>query len=62
MVTIVVQVNGRLRAKFEAEADSDEEMLQKTALSLDRIMQYTDGKTVRKIIAVKNRLINIVVT
>ncbi len=60
-VTIVVQINGRLRAKFEAAVDSDDAMLEKTALALERIRQHTEGKAVRKIIVVKNRLVNIVV-
>ncbi len=62
MVTIVVQINGRLRAKFEAPADADRDTLQENALSLERTKQYTEGRTVRKIIVVKNRLVNIVVT
>ncbi len=61
MVTIVVQVNGRLRAKFEAPVDTDQDTLQESALVLDRIREYTKGKTIRKIIVVKNRLVNIVV-
>ncbi len=62
IATIVVQINGRLRAKFEAPVGTDRDTLQENAFALERIRQYTEGKTVRKIIVVKNRLVNIVLT
>jgi len=60
-VTVVVQVNGRLRAKFEAERDIPEEEMKQKALSLSRIQSIMGEKEVKKIISVKNKLVNIVI-
>lgn len=58
-VIIVVQVNGKLRAKFEADKDSSKEWLEDKALSL--VTNYTDNKKIVKIIIVANKLVNVVV-
>ena len=60
-VTIVVQVNGKLRSRFAIARDADEMLLKQTAMENDRIQKFTAGKTVRKVITVKNKLVNIVV-
>jgi len=59
-VTIIVQVSGKLRAKFEAERDLPEEKLKEKALSLDRVQALLGKKKYEKIICVKNKLVNIV--
>jgi len=59
-VTIVVQVNGKLRGKFEAEMDSAEEEIKEMALGLSRIQSLVAEKKPKKVIYVKNRLVNIV--
>jgi leucyl-tRNA synthetase len=59
-VTIVVQVNGKLRGKFEAEMDSDEDQVKEMALGLSRIQKLLAGQKPKKVIHVKNRLVNIV--
>jgi leucyl-tRNA synthetase len=59
-VTIVVQINGKLRDKFEVERDSEEESVKETALDLDRICNLIGDKKVRKVIYIKNKLVNIV--
>ncbi|NIM59285.1 MAG: leucine--tRNA ligase [Candidatus Aminicenantes bacterium] len=59
-VTIIVQVSGKLRGKFEAERDLDEDQVKEMALGLDRIKSLVGEKKVKKIICVKNRLVNIV--
>lgn len=61
VITVVVQVNGKLRAKFETPMDSDEELLKKTAINHENILKYTNGKAILKTIVVKNKLVNIVV-
>jgi leucyl-tRNA synthetase len=58
--TIVVQINGKLRARFEADAQADEDTLKETALHLPEIQKQLEGKTVRKVIAVKGKIVNIV--
>ncbi|MCL2219023.1 MAG: leucine--tRNA ligase [Chitinispirillia bacterium] len=60
-VTVVVQVNGKLRAEFMAAHDAAEEELKATALSHEKIKPLVDGKPVRKVIVVRGKLVNIVV-
>ena len=57
---IVVQVNGKLRAKFECATDLDPETIKSQAG--DMVTSFTEGKTVRKVIYVPNKLVNIVVS
>lgn len=60
-VTVVVQVNGKLRDKFEAERNTPQEEIKSRALSLDRIQKYVKDKGPKKVIYIKNKLVNIVV-
>lgn len=59
-VTIVVQVNGKVRGKFEAAADAQEAKIQEQALQLENVQHQLEGKTVRKVIVVKGKVVNIV--
>ncbi|MBT8342663.1 MAG: leucine--tRNA ligase [Desulfatitalea sp.] len=59
--TIVVQVNGKLRSRFSAAVNTDEAALRQTALEDDRVRKFIDGKPLKKVIVVKNKLVNIVV-
>ena len=60
-VEIVVQVNGKVKARFSAPVNCDKEELEKLALDLPEVKALTDGKTIVKKIAVPNKLVNIVV-
>jgi leucyl-tRNA synthetase len=60
-VEVVIQVNGKLRSRFFAARDADAKTLEATALADARIIRFIDGKPVKKVIAVKNKLVNIVV-
>jgi leucyl-tRNA synthetase len=60
-VTIIVQVNGKIRDKFETAMNTEKEALEKQALSCSAVQKYLDGNTVKKIIAVPNKIVNIVV-
>ncbi len=60
-ITIVVQVNGKLRDKFEADRDADEEDVKGQALDLSRIKNIIGEKEPKKVIYVKNKLVNIVI-
>ncbi len=60
-VEIVVQVNGKVRGKFEANKDEEQAVLEKTAKELPAVQSYMEGKTVRKVIVIPNKLVNIVV-
>jgi leucyl-tRNA synthetase len=58
---LVVQVNGKVRDRFEVEAGAPEEDLVKRALSSERVRSHLDGKQVRKTIVVPGKLVNLVV-
>ncbi|MCI5669235.1 MAG: leucine--tRNA ligase [Oscillospiraceae bacterium] len=60
-VEIAVQVNGKVKARFNAPVNCDKEELEKLALDLPEVKSLTDGKTIVKKIAVPNKLVNIVV-
>ncbi len=60
-ITLVVQVNGKLRARKEVQRDLDEEAIKHLALQDEKIIKYTGGKNIVKMIVVKNKLLNIVV-
>lgn len=60
-VTVVVQVNGKLRGKLNMPLDSDEETVKKLALEDPQVEKFIDGKPLKKVIYVKNKLLNIVV-
>ncbi|MDQ0231171.1 leucine--tRNA ligase [Metabacillus malikii] len=59
-VEIVVQVNGKVRAKLQVAKDATKEQLETIALEDDRVKEQIDGKTIRKVIAVPGKLVNIV--
>ena len=57
---IAVQVNGKLRAKLFLPVDCDKDEAEKAALNLDTVQKYCEGKTVKRVIVVPNRIINVV--
>lgn len=59
-VDIVIQVNGKVRARLQVAADIDSELLKQQALEDANVRRFTDGKTVRKIIVVPQKLVNVV--
>ncbi|OQB51181.1 MAG: Leucine--tRNA ligase [Candidatus Aminicenantes bacterium ADurb.Bin147] len=59
--TIVVEINGKVRDKFETEHDAAEEAVKEAALALPRIRELLEGKTVRKVVVIKGKIVNIVV-
>ncbi|SHI71791.1 leucyl-tRNA synthetase [Malonomonas rubra DSM 5091] len=61
-ITLVVQVNGKVRGKVEIAVDADKETAEKAALAESNVQRFVEGKQVRKIIVVPGRLINIVVS
>lgn len=60
-ITIPVQVNGKVRAKLELPADVDQAAVEEAALGHERVKAAMQGKTVRKVIYVPGRIVNIVV-
>lgn len=59
-IEVVFQVNGKLKAKAQAQKDISKEDLEALAMSNEKVKEAIDGKTVRKIIVVPGRLVNIV--
>ncbi len=60
-VTIAVQVNGKVRGKFEADKDADKETVEKMAMELEQVKKYTSEGEVKKVIVIPNKIVNIVV-
>jgi leucyl-tRNA synthetase len=58
--SLVVQVNGKLRAHIEVPADADQETIRKLALAEEKVAGLAAGKTVAQVIVVPGRLVNVV--
>ncbi|TWK93098.1 Leucine--tRNA ligase [Bacillus paralicheniformis] len=59
-VEIVVQLNGKVKAKLNVPADADKEQLEELAKNNEKVKEQLEGKTIRKVIAVPGKLVNIV--
>ncbi|MCM3587940.1 leucine--tRNA ligase [Mesobacillus maritimus] len=59
-IEIVIQINGKIKAKMKVPADATRETLEQIAMGTDSVKEQIDGKTVRKVIAVPGKLVNIV--
>ncbi len=57
---IIVQVNGKLRAKITVPADASKETVEEQGLADEGVVKHTDGKTIRKVIYIPGKLLNIV--
>ncbi|MNE11529.1 Leucine--tRNA ligase [compost metagenome] len=60
-VEIVVQVNGKIVDRTKISKDLDQAAMQEHAMALPNVKQAVEGKTIRKVIAVPGKLVNIVV-
>ncbi|MGW7771749.1 leucine--tRNA ligase [Pseudomonas machongensis] len=59
-ITLVVQVNGKLRGQVEMPAAASREEIEAAARSNDNVLRFIDGLTIRKVIVVPGKLVNIV--
>ena len=59
-VTVVAQVNGKVRGTFEVPAGTEDSVLQEKALELPGVQKQIEGKEIKKIIVVKGKVVNIV--
>ncbi|MFQ3289224.1 MAG: leucyl-tRNA synthetase, partial [Alteromonadaceae bacterium] len=57
---IIVQVNGKVRTKITIAADADQASIEKLAFAQEQVSKFTEDKTVRKVIYVAGKLLNIV--
>ncbi|MBP3870601.1 MAG: hypothetical protein J6E46_06470, partial [Faecalicoccus sp.] len=60
MNTIVVQVNGKVRGKFEAPVGTSDDVLKETALAQENVVRQIEGKEIKKVIVVKGKVVNVV--
>lgn len=61
LVTLVIQVNGKIRDKFEIEIDASEEKLKAIVFEREKIKEQIEDKEIKKIIIIPNKIVNIVV-
>ncbi|HZG63587.1 MAG TPA: leucine--tRNA ligase [Rubrobacteraceae bacterium] len=61
-ITLIVQVNGKLRDRIEAPADVSEDLAKELALTSEKVRPHVEGRQIRKSIYVPGRLVNLVVT
>ncbi|MDD1406466.1 leucine--tRNA ligase [Limosilactobacillus reuteri] len=59
-VEMIVQVNGKVRAKIKISKDTDRDEAQQLALANEHVKKFTDGKDIKKVIVVPNKIVNIV--
>ncbi len=62
VVTVAIQVNGKLRGTVEVSVGSADSELESLALASEKVQPFLEGKTVRKVIVVPGKLVNIVVS
>jgi leucyl-tRNA synthetase len=60
-VLIVLQVNGKLRSRITASVDLDDEAVKQIALGDENVRKFVQGRPIRNVIVVKNKLVNLVV-
>jgi len=61
VITLPVQVNGKVRDRIQVPADASEDTVRQAALAAAGVFKYTEGKQIAKVIYAPNRLVNIVV-
>jgi len=61
VITLIIQVNGKVRDKIEVEADISEEKAKELAFSQKKVKNWIEGKEIKKVIFVPGKLINIVI-
>ena len=60
-ITIVIQINGKVRDRIDVSADINEEKLKEKVFNQEKVKKYTDGKEIVKTIVIPKKLVNIVV-
>ncbi len=60
-ITLMIQVNGKLRGKISVSVNANDDQIKAAALACDDAKKFIDGKEIKKVIIVKNKLVSIVV-
>ena len=61
VITVVVQVNGKVRGKIEVDSSISKEEMESKAFTIDNVKQYTENKEIIKVITIPKKIVNIVV-
>jgi leucyl-tRNA synthetase len=61
-LTLVVQVNGKLRGRVTIAADEDDESVKRKALEDENVRRFLEGREIRRVVVVPKRLVNVVVS
>ena len=59
-MTIVIQVNGKLRSRLELAPDTAKELVEQAALADESVQKHLEGRAPKKVIVVPNKLVNVV--
>ena len=59
-ITMAIQVNGKVRDTIDVAKDADAKALEEAAMASEKIQRFIDGLTVRKVIAIPGKIVNIV--
>ncbi len=59
-ITLVLQVNGKVRSRVQVPADIDDKAIEELALQDEKVQKFVDGRPIRKVIVVRKKLVNIV--
>ena len=59
-IELVVQVNGKLRSRIQADAEADRDQLETLAMADENVQRFIEDKTVRKVVVVPGKLVNVV--
>lgn len=60
VLTVVIQINGKLRGKIEVPASASKEEVEQLALTEQNIVRHLEGLTVRKVVVIPGKLVNVV--
>ena len=60
-ITVVIQVNSKLRGEIKVKKDEDRKIIEDMAKNQENVKKYLDGKEIKKVIIVPNKLVNFVV-
>ena len=61
-IQLIVQINGKLRARIKVPADADQGTIKAMALAEEKVLRFTEGKSIKKVIIVPGKLVNIVIS
>ena len=60
-ITIAIQINGKLRSTLDVPSNLSQDILQEKALNLDVVQKFLDQKTLKKVIVIPNKVVNLVI-